>query len=406
MIEAFFVAFGTVFLAELPDKTMVASLVLTTRFRRPLAVWVGVSSAFVLHVVLAVSIGSLLRRLPETPVKVAVATLFLVGGWLLLRGDSEPAEDAADVPADVSFRRVALTAASVVGLAEFGDLTQLATAGIATRYSAPIAVALGAWCALASVAALAVTAGQWIVRHVPLRVVQRVAGGVFLVFGIVTLVSIFTDTRVPRVCRRRCRGTVQAMNDKPDQPDQYLVGVSLPDALRAQEFLTAATGLSVKGSLKLRDAVIVSKDDNGNTAVRETIDPQPGRTALSSAMWSGLLGLMFGGPVGWLVGGAVGAGIGAGAAKIIDLGVPDEWVQWFRESVQPSTTTVVLLLENLDVGALATELQRFPFARLVHTTLPEYSLRRLEAALGQSPATPVAEAPAEPAAAATEPADS
>ena len=196
------------------------------------------------------------------------------------------------------------------------------------------------------------------------------------------------------------------MNDKPDQPDQYLVGVSLPDPLRAQEFLTAATGLSVKGSLKLRDAVIVSKDDNGNTAVRETIDPQPGRTALSSAMWSGLLGLMFGGPVGWLVGGAVGAGIGAGAAKIIDLGVPDEWVQWFRESVQPSTTTVVLLLENLDVGALATELQRFPFARLVHTTLPEYSLRRLEAALGQSPATPVAEAPAEPAAAATEPADS
>ena len=175
------------------------------------------------------------------------------------------------------------------------------------------------------------------------------------------------------------------MNDKTDQPDQYLVGVSLPDALRAQEFLTAATGLAMKGSLKLRDAVIVSKDDNGNTAVRETIDPQPGRSALSGGVWTGLLGLMFGGPVGWLVGGAVGAGIGAGAPKIIDIGVPDEWVQWFRDSVQPSTTTVVLLLENLDVGALAAELQRFPFARLVHTTLPEYSLRRLEAALGQSP---------------------
>ncbi|MCY7298473.1 MAG: DUF1269 domain-containing protein [Ilumatobacteraceae bacterium] len=179
------------------------------------------------------------------------------------------------------------------------------------------------------------------------------------------------------------------MNDTPgrnDKPDQFLVGVSLPDALRAQEFLTAATGLAVKGSLKLRDAVIVSKDASGNSAVRETIDPQPGRTALSSGVWCGLLGLMFGGPVGWLVGGAVGAGIGAGAAKVIDLGVPDEWVQWFRESVQPSTTTVVLLLENLDVGALATELQRFPFARLVHTTLPEYSLRRLEDALGQAPA--------------------
>jgi hypothetical protein len=44
---------------------------------------------------------------------------------------------------------------------------------------------------------------------------------------------------------------------------------------------------------------------------------------------------------------------------------------------------VVLLLENLDVGALANELARFPFARLVHTTLPEGSLSRLEQALGQ-----------------------
>jgi len=192
MIEAFLVAFGTVFLAELPDKTMVASLVLTTRFRRPLAVWVGVSAAFVLHVVLAVTIGSLLRRLPETPVKLAVAALFLVGGVVLLRGGGDDDEAATDVPPDVSFARVALTSASVVGLAEFGDLTQLATAGIATRYSAPVAVAVGAWCALATVAALAVTAGSWIVQHVPLRVVQRVAGGVFILFGLLTVGSVVT----------------------------------------------------------------------------------------------------------------------------------------------------------------------------------------------------------------------
>jgi putative Ca2+/H+ antiporter (TMEM165/GDT1 family) len=88
---------------------MVASLVLTTRFRRPLAVWVGVSSAFVLHVVLAVTIGSLLRRLPETPVKLAVAALFLIGGVVLLRGGDDDDEAATDVPPDVSFARVALT---------------------------------------------------------------------------------------------------------------------------------------------------------------------------------------------------------------------------------------------------------------------------------------------------------
>ena len=190
MITAFLVAFGTVFLAELPDKTMVASLVLTTRFRRPFAVWVGVSGAFVLHVVLAVSIGSLLRRLPETPVKLAVAAMFFVGGVVLLRGNKEDDTDATEVPTDSSFRRVTLTSASVVGLAEFGDLTQLATAGIATRFSAPVAVALGAWCALATVAALAVTAGSWIVKHVPLHIVQRVAGAVFIVFGLFTVVSV------------------------------------------------------------------------------------------------------------------------------------------------------------------------------------------------------------------------
>lgn len=191
MVAAFFVAFGTVFLAELPDKTMVASLVLTTRFRRPGAVWVGVSSAFVLHVVLAVSIGSLLRTLPDTPVKLAVAVLFFVGGLLLLRGSVEEDDDSGEPSARLPFLKVALTAASVVGLAEFGDLTQLATASIATQYSAPFAVALGAWCALASVAGLAVTAGSWIVQHVPLQLVQRIAGGVFLVFGALTAISAF-----------------------------------------------------------------------------------------------------------------------------------------------------------------------------------------------------------------------
>ena len=189
MVTAFFVAFGTVFLAELPDKTMVASLVLTTRFRRPFAVWAGVSGAFALHVVLAVTVGSLLRRLPDTPVRLAVAALFVIGGVVLLRGDTDDDDDGEQVDAALPFRRVALTAASVVGLAEFGDLTQLATAGIATRYSAPIAVALGAWCALATVAGLAVTAGHWIVQHVPLRVVQRVAGVAFLGFGALTAVS-------------------------------------------------------------------------------------------------------------------------------------------------------------------------------------------------------------------------
>lgn len=189
-LQGFAVAFGAVFLAELPDKTMVASLVLTTRYRRPLAVWMGVSAAFVLHVVLAVSVGSALRALPDAPVKLAVAALFLTGGVVLLRSHDDGDDDeTARTPDATTFGKVALTAASVVGLAEFGDLTQLATASIATQYSAPVSVALGAWCALSAVAAIAVTAGRWIVKHVRLSIVQRVAAVVFLGFGAYTLVS-------------------------------------------------------------------------------------------------------------------------------------------------------------------------------------------------------------------------
>ena len=94
--------------------------------------------------VLATTIGSLLRRLPTTPVRLGVAVLFVVGGILLLRGGGDDAEEGEEERGAVSFRTAMFTAASVVGLAEFGDLTQLATAGIAARYDSAVAVAVDA----------------------------------------------------------------------------------------------------------------------------------------------------------------------------------------------------------------------------------------------------------------------
>src|SRR4051812_15306920 len=121
---------------------------------------------------------------------------------------------------------------------------------------------------------------------------------------------------------------------------QTLVGISFDDRFRAQEFLTAATGLDARGNLKLRDAVLVMKDEDGRTMVHETTDLQPTRAALSGAMWAGLFGLILGGPVGWVAGMAVGAGTGVAAAKVVDLGISDEWVEWFRQAVEPGTVTV------------------------------------------------------------------
>ncbi len=163
--------------------------------------------------------------------------------------------------------------------------------------------------------------------------------------------------------------------------DQTLVGISFGDAFRAQEFLTAATRLNANGKLRLRDAVFVAKEESGKTVVRETIDPQPGRTALSGALWAGLFGLILGGPVGWLVGAGVGAGTGAVTAKVVDHGVPDEWVAWFREAVQPGTTTLALLVEDLDRNALVTELERFAGATLVYANLDALWVDRIRTAL-------------------------
>jgi uncharacterized membrane protein len=176
----------------------------------------------------------------------------------------------------------------------------------------------------------------------------------------------------------------QSESTERDDAEQTLVGISFGDGFRAQEFLTAATRLAANGRLRLRDAVFVSKGEDGKTLVRETIDPQPGRSALTGALWAGLFGLILGGPVGWLVGAGVGAGTGAVTAKVIDHGVPDEWVAWFREAVQPGTTTLALLVEDLDRDALVAELERFAGAHLVYANLEPLWTDRIRAALHES----------------------
>ena len=158
---------------------------------------------------------------------------------------------------------------------------------------------------------------------------------------------------------------------------QTLVGVSFEDRFRAQEFLVAVSRLAAAGKLRLRDAVTVVKDEFGKVVVHETVDPTPRRSALTGAMWAGLFGLVLGGPVGWITGLVVGAGAGAVSAKVMDLGVPDEWVMWFREAVQPRTATVALLVEDLDQNALVAEASRFAGAELIYANLDDAAIARI-----------------------------
>lgn len=189
MLRHGLVTFVAIFFAELPDKTMFATLLLSTRFKRKLPVWIGVSAGYGLHVVIAVLLGSALSNLPERPIQLAVGALFTIGGIITWRSGADDDDGVRETAAARTFMSIAWTAASVIAVAEFADLTQLATAGFAARFADPVGVGLGAFLALSSVSGCAVLLGSWLQRVVPLRLIQKVAAVLFLTIGIVTIVG-------------------------------------------------------------------------------------------------------------------------------------------------------------------------------------------------------------------------
>lgn len=191
-LVALFVSLGVILLVELPDKTLVATLVLSTRYRHKPVV-IGVAAAFAVQCVIAVAAGGLLHLLPKRGVEAVVAALFAIGAALLIReslGEAEQVDvDAATPQVPASNRRIVLTSFGVLFAAEWGDASQLATAGLTARLGEPVAVGIGAWLALVGVAVIAVLAGRVIVKRVPVRVVHRVAGALFAAFAVVAAVS-------------------------------------------------------------------------------------------------------------------------------------------------------------------------------------------------------------------------
>jgi putative Ca2+/H+ antiporter (TMEM165/GDT1 family) len=178
--------FPLVLLAELPDKTMFASLVLSTR-GRPLAVWAGASLAFAVHVVIAVSVGvALFAVLPHRAVELVVAGLFAAGAVysFLSRNATEEEEEAR-----VTTGRAALvTAAGVIFLAEWGDLTQILTANLAAHYHDWLSVSVASLAALMAVAGLAVLSGSRILGRVPIRTLRLITAVILTGLAIYTLV--------------------------------------------------------------------------------------------------------------------------------------------------------------------------------------------------------------------------
>jgi putative Ca2+/H+ antiporter (TMEM165/GDT1 family) len=184
-LAALAVTFGVILLVELADKTLIATLVLSTRYRLR-HVLVGVAAAFAVQCVVAVAAGHLLHLLPRRAVEAVVAGLFALGAVLLVRESLDETEEIAldEARQNVLTRRAVLTSFGVLFAAEWGDASQIATAGLVARLGQPIAVGVGAWLALVVVAALAVVTGRLVIKRVPVRFVHLVAGGVFAVFAV------------------------------------------------------------------------------------------------------------------------------------------------------------------------------------------------------------------------------
>jgi Ca2+/H+ antiporter, TMEM165/GDT1 family len=228
--------FPVIFLGELPDKTMFASLLLAAR-GRPAAVWLGAAAAFTVHVVLATTIGVLaFRLLSPRVVDAATALVFLAGALIAARGvrrapappdpDGPDSPEGPDGPEDAGsgsppgrlpagragrpsdqahgqdpgrppgstvttaagpggWQPVA-TAFAIIFVAEWGDLTQILTASLTAQYHAPVSVGIGALLALWSAAAIAVTGGRHLGRLVSdrhLRIVTTVLLGGLAVYA-------------------------------------------------------------------------------------------------------------------------------------------------------------------------------------------------------------------------------
>jgi Ca2+/H+ antiporter, TMEM165/GDT1 family len=187
-------AFVLILPVELPDKTFVATLVLSTRYPA-VPVWLGVIAAFAVQCGVAVGAGHLLSQLPRQPVALVAAALFAIGAMVLLRGARRASVEASQdeygerLAAGRRGWRAAGTSFLVLFTAEWGDLSQLLTAGLVASGKPALPVFVGSWVALVTVSGVAVLLGRWLLRHVRLALVRYVAAGVCAVLAVVTVVG-------------------------------------------------------------------------------------------------------------------------------------------------------------------------------------------------------------------------
>ncbi|WP_017933438.1 TMEM165/GDT1 family protein [Nocardioides sp. Iso805N] len=188
-------AFFSIFIVELPDKTFLATLVLATKYK-PLYVWIGVGLAFAVQTILAVVAGGVASLLPKDLIHTIAGLIFLAGAVLLFKegrshqNAEEDEEEYAEKAKPTNGARQILAAFMVLFAAEWGDLSQLLTISLVAKYKEPLSIFIGSLAALLAVSGLAVIVGKQLLRWISLHLLHFIGAGICLVLGIYTLVEV------------------------------------------------------------------------------------------------------------------------------------------------------------------------------------------------------------------------
>jgi len=177
-------SFVLVAVAELGDKTQIAVITLSTRFKA-FSVFCGATLAFLLTAGIAVAIGDALTLvLPPFWLRITAATIFLIFGFYTIisrKGETQVKTKEA--------RNAVFSSFSLITLMELGDKTQLAVIALSAQYEFPLLVYLGVMIAFAFITALGATVGAALTKFVPLKHIQLGSGIIFILLGVAFLIN-------------------------------------------------------------------------------------------------------------------------------------------------------------------------------------------------------------------------
>ena len=185
-MEALFVSFGVVALAEIGDKTQLLAFILAARFKKPLPIILGILCATLVNHGLAGLVGVWITTHVRPDVLRWLLGISFIGMaiWTLIPDKIE--DDEAQVA-----RHLGVFGATLVTffLAEMGDKTQLATLALAAHYSTPILVVVGTTLGMLLADVPAVIIGDKLAGRIPMKLVHSIAAGIFAVLGLATLLG-------------------------------------------------------------------------------------------------------------------------------------------------------------------------------------------------------------------------